>query len=57
MERIVYDRMAALDTRHWWYRARRDILGRYTLTRRHAVMGWLATAVMAAAVVAMIVTA
>lgn len=26
MERIVYDRMAALDTRHWWYRARRDVL-------------------------------
>ena len=28
MERIVYDRMAELDSRHWWYRARRDILGR-----------------------------
>jgi SAM-dependent methyltransferase len=26
MERIVYDRMAELDSRHWWYRARRDIL-------------------------------
>ncbi|WP_414901219.1 class I SAM-dependent methyltransferase [Sphingomonas flavalba] len=26
MERIVYDRMAALDTRHWWYRARREVL-------------------------------
>jgi SAM-dependent methyltransferase len=26
MERIVYDRMAAIDTRHWWYRARRDVL-------------------------------
>ncbi len=26
MERIVYDRMAELDGRHWWYRARRDIL-------------------------------
>ena len=26
MERIVYDRMAELDERHWWYRARRDIL-------------------------------
>ncbi len=26
MERIVYDRMAELDTRHWWYRARRDVL-------------------------------
>jgi SAM-dependent methyltransferase len=28
MERIVYDRMAELDSRHWWYRARRDILAR-----------------------------
>jgi SAM-dependent methyltransferase len=27
MERIVYDRMAELDSRHWWYRARREILG------------------------------
>jgi SAM-dependent methyltransferase len=26
MERIVYDRMAQLDSRHWWYRARREIL-------------------------------
>jgi SAM-dependent methyltransferase len=26
MERIVYDRMAELDSRHWWYRARRTIL-------------------------------
>ncbi len=26
MERIVYDRMAEVDQRHWWYRARRDIL-------------------------------
>jgi SAM-dependent methyltransferase len=26
MERIIYDRMAELDERHWWYRARRDIL-------------------------------
>jgi SAM-dependent methyltransferase len=26
MERIVYDRMAELDSRHWWYVARRDIL-------------------------------
>ena len=26
MEQIIYDRMAELDTRHWWYRARRDIL-------------------------------
>jgi SAM-dependent methyltransferase len=26
MERIIYDRMAELDSRHWWYRARRDVL-------------------------------
>jgi SAM-dependent methyltransferase len=26
MERVVYDRMAELDGRHWWYRARRQIL-------------------------------
>ena len=26
MDRRVYDRMAELDGRHWWYRARRDIL-------------------------------
>ena len=32
MERIVYDRMAELDSLHWWYRARRDILA--TLIRR-----------------------
>jgi len=29
MERVVYDRMAAHDTTHWWYRARRDILSDY----------------------------
>jgi SAM-dependent methyltransferase len=33
MERIVYDRMAELDSRHWWYRARRDILERLIETR------------------------
>jgi len=32
MDRIVYDRMAAHDSTHWWYRARRDILADY-LTR------------------------
>jgi SAM-dependent methyltransferase len=32
MERIVYDRMAELDERHWWYRARREILS--TLIQR-----------------------
>jgi SAM-dependent methyltransferase len=26
MERVVYDRMAELDSRHWWYRARREVL-------------------------------
>ena len=26
MERAVYDQMAALDERHWWYRARREVL-------------------------------
>ena len=26
MERIIYDRMAEHDTRHWWYRARRKVL-------------------------------
>jgi len=29
MDRIVYERMAAHDTTHWWYRARRDILSDY----------------------------
>jgi SAM-dependent methyltransferase len=32
MDRVVYERMAAHDTTHWWYRARRDILADY-LTR------------------------
>lgn len=32
MDRIVYDRMAAHDSTHWWYRARRDVLADY-LTR------------------------
>ncbi|MBC9034227.1 class I SAM-dependent methyltransferase [Sphingomonas sp. JC676] len=32
MDRIVYERMAAHDTTHWWYRARREILADY-LTR------------------------
>ncbi|QNM84026.1 class I SAM-dependent methyltransferase [Sphingomonas sabuli] len=26
MERVVYDRMAELDERHWWYVARREVL-------------------------------
>lgn len=29
MDRVVYDRMAAHDTSHWWYRARREILSDY----------------------------
>ena len=29
MDRIVYDRMTAHDSTHWWYRARRDILADY----------------------------
>src|SRR3569623_2355663 len=29
MDRSVYDRMAAYDSTHWWYRARRDILADY----------------------------
>lgn len=29
MDRIVYERMAAHDTTHWWYRARRDVLADY----------------------------
>ncbi|HEY0112248.1 MAG TPA: class I SAM-dependent methyltransferase [Allosphingosinicella sp.] len=36
MERIVYDRMAELDSRHWWYRARRDILA--ALIRRRIAL-------------------
>jgi SAM-dependent methyltransferase len=34
MERVVYDRMAELDQRHWWYRARREVLAE--LIRRRA---------------------
>ena len=26
MERIVYSQMAEFDQRHWWYRARREVL-------------------------------
>ncbi len=36
MDRIVYDRMAAHDSTHWWYRARRDILADYIA--RHAAL-------------------
>lgn len=38
MDRIVYDRMAAHDSTHWWYRARRDILADY-LTRYGKLSG------------------
>lgn len=34
MERVVYDQMAALDQRHWWYRARREVVA--ALIRRRA---------------------
>src|SRR5688500_17148312 len=34
MERIVYDKMAELDERHWWYRARREVIP--ALIRRKA---------------------
>jgi SAM-dependent methyltransferase len=33
MDRIIYDRMAELDSQHWWYRARRDVLAAI-ITRR-----------------------
>jgi len=36
MERIVYQQMAELDDRHWWYRARREILA--DLIRREVPM-------------------
>jgi SAM-dependent methyltransferase len=35
MERSVYREMAELDQRHWWYRARRDVLA--DLIRRYAL--------------------
>ncbi len=35
MERSVYREMAELDQRHWWYRARRDVLA--DLIRREAM--------------------
>ena len=34
MERVVYEQMAELDQRHWWYRARRRVLAE--LIRRKA---------------------
>ena len=38
-----------------WLGTRRELLGAYTLTLRHRLLGWFATAVMATAVVAMFV--
>jgi SAM-dependent methyltransferase len=35
MERFVYEQMAELDERHWWYRARREIIA--ALIRRTAM--------------------
>ena len=35
MERAVYQQMAELDDRHWWYRARRQIIA--DLIRREAL--------------------
>src|SRR5947209_3253435 len=35
MERVVYQQMADLDQRHWWYRARREALA--ALIRRLAL--------------------
>jgi Mn2+/Fe2+ NRAMP family transporter len=40
-----------------WLGSRRDILGPHTLSIRHRLLGWFATAVMAAAVVAMLAAA
>jgi SAM-dependent methyltransferase len=37
MERVVYRQMAELDQRHWWYRARREVLA--ALIRRQAKPG------------------
>ena len=34
MERVVYQQMAELDERHWWYRARREVIA--DLIRREA---------------------
>ena len=38
-----------------WLGTKRELLGDYTLTLRHRVLGWVATAVMGAAVIAMVV--
>ncbi len=36
MDRILYDRMAELDSQHWWYRARRRVLA--ALIERRVVL-------------------
>jgi SAM-dependent methyltransferase len=36
MERVVYEQMAELDERHWWYRARRQVLA--DLIRREVAL-------------------
>ena len=36
MERVVYEQMAELDERHWWYKARREIIA--DLIRREATL-------------------
>ena len=35
MERVVYQQMAELDDRHWWYRARRKIIADLILREAH----------------------
>lgn len=40
-----------------WLGARQELLGQFTLSRRHRFWGWLATAVMAAAVIGMLLAA
>jgi SAM-dependent methyltransferase len=39
MERVVYDQMAALDQRHWWYRARREVIAALIRRRVQPVRG------------------
>jgi hypothetical protein len=38
-----------------WIGSNKLILGRYTLTRRHKILGWVATLVMLSPVIAMVV--
>jgi SAM-dependent methyltransferase len=39
MERVVYQQMAELDDRHWWYRARRRILAELIRRQAHLPSG------------------